>query len=209
MQRLTKAAIILALSLLLSMPLPAAEQQLEVIIKTELGDIRLELNPGAAPVTVANFLRYVDAGHYRQAKFYRAVRTDNQPQQETQIEVIQGGLGIDDNPRPYPPIAHETTRQTGITHQNGVISMARLEPGTATSEFFICINDQPSLDFDGLRNPDGQGFAAFGRVIAGMDVVRAIQQAKTDQPKPGKMGYINGQMLLEPVLIRDIVRVGN
>jgi peptidyl-prolyl cis-trans isomerase A (cyclophilin A) len=100
---------------------------------------------------------------------------DNQPKQEIKIEVIQGGLKADGHPDSLTPIAHETTAQTGILHKDGTISMARNEPGTASSEFFICIHDQPELDFGGKRNPDGQGFAAFGRVTDGMDVVREIQ----------------------------------
>jgi len=100
---------------------------------------------------------------------------ENQPDNDVKIEVIQGGLGFDKHPMELPTILHETTDKTGIRHLNGTLSMARLEPGTASSEIFICINDQPELDFGGKRNPDGQGFAAFGKVISGMDVVRKIQ----------------------------------
>ncbi len=89
--------------------------------------------------------------------------------------MIQGGLFEDIHPDMLKPIAHETTKQTGILHKDGVISMARYGPGTATSEFFICVGDQPSLDFGGRRNGDGVGFAAFGKVVEGMDVVRKIQ----------------------------------
>ena len=123
------------------------------------------------------------------------MRLDNQPTSPVKIEVIQGGLKDDRVVGQYKPIAHETTDATGIKHEDGTISMARLEPGTASTEFFICVGDQPELDFGGKRNPDGQGFAAFGKVIRGMDVVRAIQQ-KNDK----------GQMLLEEVLIEEIVR---
>jgi peptidyl-prolyl cis-trans isomerase A (cyclophilin A) len=105
------------------------------------------------------------------------VTLDNQPGSEVKIEVIQGGLFEDDHPQALPPIAHETTQQTGILHKDGVISMARYGPGTATGEFFICIGDQPKLDYGGIRNSDGQGFAAFGKVINGMDVVSKIQQS--------------------------------
>ena len=92
------------------------------------------------------------------------------------IEVIQGGLYEDDEIVKHPPIRHETTKETGLKHLDGTLSMARMEPGTASTEFFICIGDQPELDFGGRRNPDGQGFAAFGKVVEGMDVVRKIQQ---------------------------------
>ncbi|MCH8305599.1 MAG: peptidylprolyl isomerase [Candidatus Marinimicrobia bacterium] len=143
-------------------------------MNTELGNITLEIYEKEAPLTAANFLRYVDEGLFKDAMFYRVVTKRNQPQNDIKIEVIQGGLFTEE--KMYEPIAHETTEETGILHKDGVISMARNEPGTATSEFFICVGDQPELDFGGKRNPDGQGFAAFGKVIEGMDVVREIQQ---------------------------------
>lgn len=172
------------------------EPEPRVLIKTERGDIKIEIYEKQAPVTAANFLRYVDAGLFKGASFYRVVRLDNQPNNAVKIEVIQGGLGFSDEDRPFPPIEHETTTKTGILHKDGVISMARSAPGSATSEFFICFGDQPELDFGGKRNPDGQGFAAFGRVIEGLDVVRKIQQ----QPD-------NQQMLKQPVMIKDIERI--
>ena len=146
-----------------------------ITINTEFGEITLELFPERAPITVDNFLRYVDEDRFTDAVFYRTVRADNQPNNKIKIEVIQGGLKADDHPQVLALIPHETTAQTGILHTDGTISMARNEPGTASSEFFICIGDQPALDFGGMRNPDGQGFATFGRVISGMDVVRKIQ----------------------------------
>jgi peptidyl-prolyl cis-trans isomerase A (cyclophilin A) len=115
---------------------------------------------------------------------------DNQPENDIKIEVIQGGLSRTGNARVLPPIEHETTDMTGILHKDGAISMARLMPGTASSEFFICVGDQPSLDFGGMRNRDGQGFAAFGMVIEGMDVVRKIQKQPAERqylPKPVKI----------------------
>jgi len=144
-------------------------------METELGPIQLELYPDRAPITVSNFLRYVDENRYEDFHFYRVVHMENQPDNDVKIEVIQGGLGFDKHPMELPTIVHETTDKTGIRHLNGTLSMARMEPGTASSEIFICINDQPELDFGGKRNPDGQGFAAFGKVISGMDVVRKIQ----------------------------------
>jgi peptidyl-prolyl cis-trans isomerase A (cyclophilin A) len=167
-----------------------------VVIRTDLGDIKVEIYERQAPVTAANFLRYVDAGLFKGASFYRVVKLENQPNNEVKIEVIQGGLGFSDEERPFPPIEHETTDKTGVLHKDGVIAMARSAPGSATSEFFICIGDQPELDFGGKRNPDGQGFAAFGRVIEGLDVVRKIQQQPDDQ-----------QMLKQTVGIIDIERV--
>ena len=147
-----------------------------ILMETEHGDIVLEVDPERAPVTAMNFLAYVDENRFEGAVFYRIVREDNQPDDSIRIAVIQGGLYEDDHPAMLAPIAHETTQQSGILHEDGVISMARLHPGTATSEFFICIGDQPELDYNGNRNLDGQGFAAFGKVIAGMDVVRKIHQ---------------------------------
>jgi len=151
------------------------ETVIPISMETELGSIQMELYPDRAPITVSNFLRYVDENRYEDFHFYRVVHMENQPDNDVKIEVIQGGLGFDKHPMELPTILHETTDKTGIRHLNGTLSMARLEPGTASSEIFICINDQPELDFGGKRNPDSQGFAAFGKVISGMDVVRKIQ----------------------------------
>lgn len=168
----------------------------KISMVTDLGEITIEIYEKAAPVTAGNFLKYVDEHRFEGAYFYRVVTMQNQPDNEVKIEVIQGGLGNDDNhPRRLQSIRHETTEGTGILHKDGVISMARNEPGTADAEIFICIGDQPELDFGGKRNPDGQGFAAFGKVIRGIDVVRRIQQ----QPE-------EGQMLLERVMIRSVIR---
>lgn len=166
-----------------------------VRMRTGAGDITIEIYARQAPVTAANFLRYVDETRFEGASFYRVVRMDNQPDNDIKIEVIQGGLGFVESEARLEPITHETTEQTGVSHRDGVISMARAEPGTASSEFFICINDQPELDFEGRRNPDGQGFAAFGRVIHGMDVIRKIQSQPCD-----------GQMLTAPVKITAVER---
>ena len=151
------------------------ETAIPISMETELGSIQMVLYPDRAPITVSNFLRYVDENRYKDFHFYRVVHMENQPDNDVKIEVIQGGLGFDKHPMELPTILHETTDKTGIRHLNGTLSMARMEPGTASSEIFICINDQPELDFGGKRNPDSQGFAAFGKVISGMDVVRKIQ----------------------------------
>jgi peptidyl-prolyl cis-trans isomerase A (cyclophilin A) len=156
----------------------------------------IEIYEESAPVTAGNFLCYVDENRFDGAHFYRVVRMDNQPNNEIKIEVIQGGLYEDEHLQALPPIKHETTTETGILHKDGVISMARAEPGTASSEFFICIGNQPELDFGGMRNPDGQGFAAFGKVIEGMDVVRKIQNLEDE-----------GQMLKEKVDIKSVKRL--
>ena len=169
-----------------------------ITLVTQLGEITIVVDTANAPVTAANFLKYVDENRFRNAAFYRVVTPGNQPENPVKIEVIQGGLGFADNPLRLPSFAHETTAQTGILHKNGTISMARLEPGSASSEFFICIGDQPELDFGGKRNPDGQGFAAFGQVMDGMDVVKKIQLQKEED-----------QMLVEPVIIKEIRRIKN
>jgi peptidyl-prolyl cis-trans isomerase A (cyclophilin A) len=156
-----------------------AQKTPKCLIKTQLGNITVELYPDKAPVTVANFLRYVDAHLYDRSSFFRAVTLDNQPDNVVKIEVIQGGYV--DSLKEFPPIPMETTEQTGLHHIDGTISMARSKPASATSSFFICINDQPALDFGGKRNPDGQGFAAFGNVTRGMDVVKKIQNLHPEQ----------------------------
>lgn len=166
-----------------------------VIIRTELGNITVKPDMERAPVTSQNFLRYVDSGLYRNSSFYRVVKMDNQPENKIKIEVIQGGRFENEN-NGFDPVVHESTAMTGIRHLDGTISMARMEPGTATSEFFICVGDQPELDFGGNRNPDGQGFAAFGKVIGGMDVVKKIHSIKAPY-----------QYLEKPVKIYNIIRV--
>ena len=153
----------------------AASTRVRTRVATPLGDFVIEVDPAVAPITVANYLAYVDARLLDTAWVYRLVTMANQPQSPHKIEVVQWGLNLkDDAPPLRPPIAHETTKQTGLRHRDGTVSMARGAPGTATGEFFICIGDQPELDFGGRRHPDGQGFAAFGQVVQGMDVVRAL-----------------------------------
>ena len=168
---------------------------IKVVMETELGTIIMDLYQKRAPSTVNNFLRYLDEKRFQDAHFYRAVHLNNQPANDILIEVIQGGLGIDPHSMELLHIEHETTKKTGIKHEDGTISMARLEPGTASSEFFICINNQPQLDFGGMRNPDGQGFAAFGKVTSGLNVVKKIQ-----------MMPVNGQILQKTVKIMSIKR---
>lgn len=184
-------------------PLTAAGRDREVRVRmvTEKGSIVIALYPDRAPITVANFLAYADKGLMAGGTFYRTVsaKNDNNP---ATIDVIQGGLN--DGGRPLPAIAHETTKVTGLRHRDGTISMARDKPGSATSEFFICLGDNPGLDHGGARNKDGQGFAAFGRVVEGMDIVRAIHDAptvsKADDP------YMKGQIIEKPVRILELSR---
>jgi len=152
----------------------------EIQIQTPEGNITIELYQKEAPITVANFLKYIEEDRLREATFYRVVTQDNQPDSDIKIEVIQGGLYDDNHPDALPPIEHENTGETGILHKDGVISMARYGPGSATVEFFICVGDQPSLDYNGRRNSDGHGFAAFGKVVEGIDVVKKIQMLPAD-----------------------------
>lgn len=165
-----------------------------VLIKTSQGDIRVELYPQKAPITTENFLRYVDEGLYDGTTFFRTVTMDNQPKDDVKIEVIQGGQVPRE--KEYPPITLERTTLTGLKHLDGVISMGRFKPDSAKSSFFFCIGDQPELDYGGKRNPDGQGFAAFGTVIDGMDVVISIQDESHE-----------GQRLTPPIEIKSIQRV--
>jgi peptidyl-prolyl cis-trans isomerase A (cyclophilin A) len=172
----------------------SAKKKETIIIRTELGDIYARLDLDQAPITSLNFLHYIDSNLFDSACFYRVVRLDNQPHDSIKIEVIQGGR-YENEDNGFEPIAHETTAMTGIKHRNGTISMARNGPGSATSEFFICVGDQPELDFGGRRNRDGQGFAAFGKIVKGMDVVCKIHSINAE-----------GQYLQKPVLIIGINR---
>lgn len=178
------------LILLVSIHVNAFSQQVK--ITTQLGDITVQLEPEKAPITVANFLKYVEGGYYKGGSFFRTVQSDNQPNSPVKITVIQGGAseGMDK----FEPIPLERTNETGLKHKDGTISMARAEPNTAQDSFFICIDDQPELDFGGKRNPDGQGFAGFGQVISGMDVVKKINESPCE-----------GQAIVPTILILDMI----
>jgi len=175
-----------------------------VRVQTELGDIVIEVDPVKAPGTTANFLKYVDAGHYDGGIFHRTVKMDNQPESTVKIEVIQAGVNPDRAKEGFPAIPLERTSVTGILHKDSVVSMARGAPDSATSGWFVCINDQPSLDFGGNRNPDGQGFGAFGRVVTGMDVVRKIQAAPSSTTRTTNT---EAQRLTPPIKILKVARV--
>ena len=165
-----------------------------VLIETSQGNIKVELYPDNAPITTENFLRYVYEGLYDDTTFFRTVTMENQPNDEVKIEVIQGGQVPKE--KEYEPITLERTTLTGLKHLDGVISMGRFKPDSAKSRFFFCIGDQPELDFNGKRNLDGQGFAAFGIVLEGMDVVRKIQSMPHD-----------GQRLTPPIKIISLKQV--
>jgi peptidyl-prolyl cis-trans isomerase A (cyclophilin A) len=164
-------------------------------VRTELGDFLVEIYPEKAPGTVANFLRYVDEGFFEGGRFHRTVHSENQPNDSIRIAVIQGDVSPTRRGERHPPVPLERTNITGLEHVDGAISMARGGPDSATSSFFICIGDQPELDYGGKRNPDGQGFAAFGVVVEGMEVVRAINRAPAE-----------GQSLTPAIEIQSVSR---
>jgi peptidyl-prolyl cis-trans isomerase A (cyclophilin A) len=188
-----KKLLTFAIAILLSFQI-FSQTTVKCKITTSLGYIELELYPDKAPITVANFLKYVDAELYSNSSFFRVCTPENEADRDIKIEVIQGGDISEE--KCYQPIKLETTKQTRLLHKNGTISMARDTPNSATCSFFICINNQPELDFAGKRNPDGQGFAAFGQVTKGMDVVLKIQKGKNQK-----------QSLLKPVKIFSIIRI--
>lgn len=168
----------------------------QVKIKTSEGDFIVQLESKKASITSANFLKYVKGDHYKGGSFFRTVRSDNQPDSPVKITVIQAGVHPWKENFLFDPIPLERTNKTGIKHLNGTISMARAEPNSAQESFFICIGNQPELDYGGKRNPDGQGFAAFGQVIDGMDIVIKINES-----------HAEGQALMLPILILDVVVV--
>jgi peptidyl-prolyl cis-trans isomerase A (cyclophilin A) len=168
-----------------------------VLIRTQAGDIEVELYLRKAPLTAGAFLSYVDSGFYKNGSFYRVLNEDNQPTGTDFSKLIQGGIWNTNHAKAVSlfGVPHETTQQTHILHTDGVISLARQAPGTGTTEFFICIGDQPGFDYGGANNPDKQGYAAFGKVVKGMDVVRAIY----GMPE-------NNQSFTPPVVILNITR---
>ena len=187
------ALIVCALSLPIAQ---AGAQTVRVRLETALGAFEIELDAARASGTVANFLKYVDGGFYDGGRVHRSARLETQTARPVKIEVIQAGINPARSSDAFPAIPLERTSATGILHKDGTISMARSGPDTATSDFFICIGDQPSLDFGGARNPDGQGFAAFGRVVSGMDIVRAIHKAPAE-----------GESLTPPITVTRASRV--
>ncbi|MBN4053629.1 peptidylprolyl isomerase [Haliea sp. AH-315-K21] len=196
-----KRVVITFLALFLTFPISVAAQ-VTVLMSTSEGDIEIDLYVNTAPISTGNFLMLADNGDLDGASFYRVVSYENDKGSPL-IEVIQGGLG--DRASEFNTIAHESTEQTGILHTDGVISMARGAVGTASTEFFIIVGDQPSLDYGGDRNADQQGFAAFGKVINGMDVVRNIQSLPADGPS--ESDYTEDQILTEAVRIYSVRRI--
>jgi peptidyl-prolyl cis-trans isomerase A (cyclophilin A) len=178
-----------------------------VTLETELGNITIGVDTNNAPITAANFLKYVDEGFYNGGEFHRVIRPDNEVRHDAPIEVIQARINPTRRNEGFAPIRLERTTTTGLKHLNGTVSMARdvtpTRPGpdTATSGIFICIGDQPSLDDGGNRAPDKLGFAAFGRVLEGMDVVKKIQARPTPGSTPATNLAAKGQTLVPTVKI--------
>ena len=173
---------------------PAAKPRVQ--IETDAGNILAELDADHAPVTVSNFLRYAESRFYDGGDFFRTVTPSNQADDKVKIDVVQVEAAPTKEAESYPPIPLERTRDTGLRNRDGELSMARDGPDTAQSSFSICVGDQPDLDFGGKRNPDGQGFAAFGHVIQGMDVVKKIYASPA-----------SGQRLTPPIRIQRVIRV--
>ncbi len=178
-------------------PPPAPKPNPRVLIHTGAGDITLELNADKAPITVRNYLKYVDRKLFDGATFYRASKPPGQVSND--YGSIQGGMQGD--PRKLPPIAHESTLKTGILHTDGVISMGRYAPGTAQADWFICVGQMTYLD----ATATDPGFAAFGHVVEGMDTVKAILGMPTN-PNAGT-GAMKGEILMKPVKILTVRRV--
>lgn len=173
---------------------------IKVKLTTELGDIVIDLYPDKAPITVANWLRYVDNKRYDNSTFYRA----SHPPGNLDYGVVQGGL--ENNPaKVFPPIKLEPTSVTGLKHLDGSISMGRLAPNSATSDYFICIGDSPYLDADPSKPGDNLGYATFGRVVEGMDVVKKIL-ASPVSPTLGA-GAMKGQMLAPRIKLMTAKRI--
>ena len=169
-----------------------------VLIKTEAGDIEVELYTDKAPKTAGGFLSNVEAGYYKHSNFYRVLTDYNQPSDAPKANLIQGGIWKTNykTATSLPGIPHESTDKTGILHKDGIISMARSDPGTATTEFFICLGNQPGFDFGGDNNPDKLGYAAFGKAVRGMHIVDHIYNRRA-----------MGEAFDPPVVIIDIVRL--
>jgi len=166
------------LAAMLAMVLQAAPPPpVVVVFETALGNFEVAVDVAHAPVTGANFLKYVDDGAYNGGGFHRSVRPDTETRTDDPIEIVQASAAR--GSRRYPAIPLERTSVTGLKHLAGTISYGRAGPDTATSDFFICLTDTPALDFGGKRNADGQGFGAFGQVVAGLDVIKKIQMSPT------------------------------
>ena len=192
MRTMMTATALAALALASCATTTTARDGPRVVIETDAGRMVVELELARAPLSTCNFLSYVTDGDYDDGPFFRTVirATNDNP---NPIDVIQAATPRGDDDHLRPPVPLERTRDTGLSHFAGTISMARDGPDTATSSFFIVTQDTPALDFGGGRNPDGQGFAAFGRLIEGLDVARRIQMSPANAE----------ERLTPPVVIRS------
>jgi len=205
LRRLSVPVFMLFIFFMIFMPPARADQtnEVTVAIETALGTITIAVDLTHAPITAGNFLKYVDAGIYDDGRFYRVTRPDNYPgapPNRPPMQLIQGGIDPSKAGQRLPPIPLERTSVTGLKHVAGTVSMARGTPDSATTEFFILLDDQPSLDFGGKRFDDEQGAAAFGRVLSGLDIVKKIQQQSPLQEQ-------NVQYLVTAVMITRMTRV--
>lgn len=191
--RISHLSPALALMMLVACSPKPTDKHPHVIVETGFGEIEIALYTDKAPQTAKAFLQFVENGVYKRSSFYRVLSMDNQPMGTNAAELIQGGVYATNKTDSFSTIPHETTQATGLSHTHGTVSLARESPGTGSTEFFICIGDQKGFDFGGENNADGQGYAAFGRVVSGMDVVQKIYRQNE-----------NGQFFSPPVPIIDI-----
>jgi len=191
---MNKFSIVACLVILLSC---SNNKNPHIQITTNFGNIEAELYPDKAPKTVAAFLSYVDSGLYKNSSFYRVLLEEGMATKDNS-GLIQGGIWQTNNKKAIgiPGIVHESPAQTGLSHTTGTLSLARTTAGSASTEFFICIGDKTEFDSSKEVNPDGLGFAAFGRVVSGMKIVRAIQ----NEPA-------NGESFSKPIVILNIERL--
>ena len=177
-----------------------AQDVVRVAIRTSKGPITAELYAAKAPLTVKNFLRYADARLLDKSTFYRVSHVPNAPDKG----LVEGGLRGDPK-KVLKPVAHESTAKTGLTHKDGTLSMARRNPGTATADFFVVVGDQTGFDADPTGENDKDGFAAFGQITEGMDVIHAIFAAPLS--RNAGVGAMKGEMLSPPVQIISVRRL--
>jgi peptidyl-prolyl cis-trans isomerase A (cyclophilin A) len=201
------AVVALCSSAVLAQTDKPRDGEVMVRIETTLGNIDIAVDTKRAPITAGNFLKYVDGKFYDGGEFHRATRSGNYtpaPPDRPAMEIVQARINRERRPEGFPPIPLERTSVTGLKHVVGIVSMARgAEADTARSDFVICLDDQPSLDFGGKRFADGQGAAAFGRVVSGMDIVRKIQQQPTNMAAESAMGK---QSLMPAITITRMSR---
>jgi len=195
------ACLLAVIFVVAAAPQPEPKRTTAVVFETEKGAIEVEIDTVRAPITGTNFLKYVDGGFFDGGTVNRSVRPDNTVRHDVEIQVIQFQIDPVRRRQQFAPIPMERTSVTGLTHLDGTVSMARSRPDTATASFSIVIGDQPEMDFGGRRNPDGQGFAAFGRVVRGMDVVKAIQASPT-----GRRGAFGTESLDPPIKVSKAYR---